>query len=196
MFNRRIGFFSVLMLLALILSAVLPPSIASATGTLSPHEDASPGDTYQDIFVKYGIQPSESIPDGVVPFNVESPAELVLLMEMLTTPADLNADPTAPDAFQSKYCVATNWGTGQMRVNADFETVNHRVTRLYSVRTSLSGITLGFSLTSPWGYFTSGVPLTYVTWRGGGTLNAHILVSGLPVIYSQPYSCAGRYNVP
>ncbi len=163
------------------------PQQATATNPLQP---------YEELFAEYGIVPTKDVPEGVVPFRVETPEDMAALMEMLTAPATDAPESPGPEAYVSRYCVATNWATGQMRVYGNFEVVGRRVTRHYGVVSSLSGVTLGFSLTSPWGYFTSPLQATYASWVGGGTLNAHILVQGLPVLWSQRYSCSGRYNVP
>ncbi len=188
---------AVLVLVMLLLSNV--PSIAQASGDSPSNYRTIRGGTYEEIFAQYGLQPVESIPPGITPFRVESPAELALLMKRLTAPVafgGLSGDLVETMAFNSPYCVAVNWGTGQARVYADVDISSGFVTKLYGVRTALVGVTLGFSLSSPWGYFTSRVPSKYVSWIGGGTFNTHILVSGLPVIRSQPISCSRTFWAP
>ena len=205
-----------LLTMLILVSMMLVPTVAGAQGLRAGRDNTAEivqsseyhttalgegSEIYSAIFAQYGIQAVESIPDGIVPFRVETPSELALLMEALTasttpTSSEVGIGVGGPDSFTSRYCVATNWGTGQMRVYGDFEVSVHRITRLYGVHTNLSGVTLSFSLTNPWGYFTSNVPSPRVSWNGGGTLNAHILVQGLPVIWSQPYSCSGSYTAP
>lgn len=188
---------AVFVLVALLLSSVL--SIAQASEDSPSNYHAVRGGSYQEIFAQYGLQPAESIPPGVTPFRVESPAELALLMERLTAPTafeDRSGDSVGTTAFNSPYCVAVNWGTGQARVYADVDISSGFVTKLYGVRVTLVGATLGFSLSSPWGYFTSRVPSRYVSWTGGGTFNTHLIVSGLPVIRSQPISCSRTFWAP
>lgn len=190
---------AVFVLVALLLSAILAPAIAQASGDRPSIHRPVRGGTYQEIFAQYGLQPAQSIPQGVTPFRVESPAELALLMEKLTAPAASggpSGDLAEIAAFNSPYCVAVNWGTGQARVYADVDISSGFVTRLYGVRTTLVGVTMGFSLSSPWGYFTSRVPSKYVSWVGGATFNTHILVSGLPVVRSQLISCSKTFWAP
>lgn len=188
--------FAVFVLVALLLSAALAPAVAQAAGNPPPNHRADPGGTYQEIFAQYGLRPAESIPQDVVPFRVESPAELASLMEELTAQAASNAGLVEIAGFNSPYCVAINWGTGQSRVYADVDISNGFITRLYGVRTTLVGVTLGFSLSSPWGYFTSRVPSKYVSWVGGATFNTHFLVQGMPVIRSEQIRCSRTFWAP
>ena len=139
--------FAVFVLVALLLSAALAPAVAQAAGNPPPDHRADPGGTYQEIFAQYDLRPVESIPQGVSPFRVESPAELSALMEKLATPAASDAGLVEIAAFNSPYCVAINWGTGQSRVYADVDISSGYVTRLYGVRNALVGASLGFSLT-------------------------------------------------
>ena len=153
-------------------------------------------DGYQKIMTQYNLRPVDCFPEGVEPFRVESPTELAQLMAQFTGSSASGTDLAGITAFNSPYCVAINSGLTQVRVYADVDISNGYVTRLYGVRTVLAGSPLGFSLSGPWGYFTSRVPSKSVSWLGGATLNTHILVQGMPVIRAQSVRCSKTFWAP
>jgi hypothetical protein len=162
----------------------------------SPVLQRSVLDGYQKIMTQYNLRPVDCFPEGVEPFRVESPTELAQLMAQFTGSSASGTDLVGIAAFNSPYCVAINSGLTQVRVYADVDISNGYVTRLYGVRTVLAGSPLGFSLSGPWGYFTSRVPSKSVSWLGGATLNTHILVQGMPVIRAQSVRCSKTFWAP
>ena len=135
-------------------------------------------DGYQKIMTQYNLRPVDCLPEGIEPFRVESPTELAQLMAQFTGSSASGTDLAGITAFNSPYCVAINSGLTQVRAYADVDISNGYVTKLYGVRTVLAGSPLGFSLSGPWGYFTSRVSSKSVSWLGGATLNAHISYKG------------------
>jgi long-subunit fatty acid transport protein len=183
-------------LLLLVVVALFAPLTAQAAGS-APSGSLDHGNAeYQRIMDKYGLKRVDSIPEGVTPIYIESPAELKAFMEQLVESRKSGGSVVGVENFNSPYCIATNWGTGQFEVHADVDIANGFVTKLYQVRPILTGVTLGFSLSSPWGVFESTVPSKFVTWRGGGVVNTHLVIESGPILWSTPYSCGATFSAP
>jgi hypothetical protein len=170
--------------------------VPNGTRPNSPVLQRGVPDGYQKIMAQYDLRAVDCFPEGIEPFRVESPTELAQLMQKITGSSASGIDLEKVAAFNSPYCVAINSGLTQVRVYADVDISNGYVTRLYGVRTVLAGSPLGFSLSGPWGYFTSRVPSKSVSWLGGATLNTHILVQGMPVIRAQSVRCSKTFWAP
>ena len=170
--------------------------VPNGTRPNSPVPQRGTLDGYQKIMTQYNLRLADCLPEGVEPFRVESPAELARLMQQFTGSSAAGIDVADVAAFNSPYCVAINSGFTQVRVHADIEISNGYITRLYGVRTILAGSPVGFSLSGPWGYFTSKTPSKSVSWLGGATLNTHILVQGMPVIRAQSVRCSKTFRAP
>jgi len=207
---NRLRAFSIFILLVMLVAPALahaeesPPSFINR----SDPEDICQGrvdlraprhdllDAYQEVMTQYDLQPVGCFPEGIEPFRVQSPTELARLMAQFAASSPSGNGLAEVAAFNSPYCVAANSGFSQVRAYADIDITNGYVTRLYGVRTILIGATTGFSLSGPWGYFTSRTPSKYVSWVGGATLNTHILVQGMPVIRAQSVRCSRTFRAP
>jgi len=161
----------------------------------------------------YKLKPVTSIPDGVTPIQFDTPGELQSFLAQMTaqSQSQVHAIYTEkgilPNAKISPlavtYAVVTRscsvnvslakfntWGDIRVGYDGSFRWINS----VLNTRTGLTGLTTGFTLSNDYSYAYNQTA-TSVSVKGGGIVNAYLIIEGALTLFSQPVSCSFTYRL-
>lgn len=179
--------------------------IASAQGPTLP----SPS-SWDDVVKRYGLKSVDVVPAGVTPMAFTSPAHLDAFLSNLKRQSqvsphvnyfereDLNLLPMSVTyAVVTRSCSVTvglakfnTWADIRVGHSGSFRWINS----VLNTRTGLTGVTLGFTLTNDYSYAYNQTA-TSVSVKGGGIVNAYLVIEGGILLFSTPVSCSFTYSV-
>ncbi|MEN6570925.1 MAG: hypothetical protein ABFD24_03690 [Anaerolineaceae bacterium] len=169
--------------------------------------------SFDDIIQLYGLRDAVNIPPEIKPLQFSSPKDLESFLISMqrsknsaphfvlreTAKKDSNFSPmTTSYGIVTKNCSVSvalgtyfnTWGDIRVATSGSFRWIDSVV----STYTGLTGVTLGFDLTNPYSY-SYNKTASSVSIKGGGIVNAYILIDGFIKIYSSPVSCSFTYSV-
>lgn len=180
--------------------------IVSAQGTTPP----SPV-SWDDVVKQYGLKPVDVVPSGVTPMTFRSPTQLEAFLAKLSRQSQVSPhinyleqeDLSLPLPMTTTYAVVTRscsvnvslakfntWADIRVGYSGSFRWIDS----VLNTRTGLTGITIGFTLTNDYSYAYNQTA-TSVSVKGGGIVNAYLLVNGGIQLFSTPVSCSFTYRV-
>lgn len=169
--------------------------------------------TYQDLIDLYKLKTVGVIPDGVTPLRFRTPEELQSFLSKVSnqtrttvhsTYVEKGILPNAPVfPLSTTYAVVTrrcsvNVGLAKFNTWADIR-VGYSgsfrwIDRVLNTRTGLTGITTGFTLSNEYSYPYNQTAIS-VSVKGGGIVNAYLVIEGSILLFSQPVSCSFTYRL-
>ena len=87
-----------------------------------------------------------------------------------------------------------NWSSAKFNVYSSLEVNNKKITKVNYSDQSLTGFTLGISLTKGSTSCKVSTDKTKATVSGTGTINVNILFEGIGTIFSKDYTVSGTYK--
>lgn len=165
--------------------------------------------TLDNVAQKYGFTQRKALLRTSMPYiTVNSEEELESVLSSLNNFVDeLNSENQALD-FDNENARATklakfskglgftigNWSTAKFNVFSSLEVSNKKITKVNYSDQSLTGFTLGISLTKGSTSCKVSTDKTKATVKGTGTINANILFEGIGTIFSKDYTVSGTYT--
>lgn len=171
--------------------------------------------TFQDIIDLYQLKSVDEIPEGVTPLQFDTPGELQSFLSKIksqtrnsshVTYLDNGISPNASiSPLSTYYAVVTRscsvdvgapitkfntWADIRVGVDGSFRWISS----VLNTRTGLTGVTTGFSLSNEYSYAYNQTA-TSVSVKGGGIVNAYLVIDGGIRLWSQPMSCSFTYRV-
>lgn len=192
--------------LIVLMLLVQTQGIVSAQGTTPP----SPV-SWDDVVKRYGLKPVDVVPAGVTPMAFASPTQLDAFLSKLSHQSRIShhinyferEDLSLPLPMAVTYAVVTRscsvnvslakfntWADIRVGYSGSFRWIDS----VLNTRTGLTGITTGFTLTNDYSYAYNQTA-TSVSVKGGGIVNAYLVIEGGILIFSTPVSCSFTYRV-
>ncbi len=198
---------TLLVVLLIVSITFVPLQSVSAQGKTPPQP------TFQDLINLYELKPVSVIPDGVTPLRFETPGELQSFLSRMSnqtrmpvhsTYVEKEILPNAPILpLSTTYAVVTRscsvnvslakfntWADIRVGYSGSFRWIDS----VLNTRTGLTGVTTGFSLSNEYSY-PYNQTATSVSVKGGGIVNAYLVIDGGIRLFSQPVSCSFTYRV-
>lgn len=142
---------------------------------------------------KYDLKRCE-IPEGVTPIVVNSEEELDKVMSEIDKVGETNqGNPLLRASRSAKF--SKKVGMANFNVYADLDVANGKIKKVISKGQSLTGYTLGLSLTKGTTTCTVSSDKKSATLKARGTVNTYLLVSGVGQIASRDHVVSGTYRI-
>jgi len=185
--------------------AVLAACLSAAAFGAS--HDVSGRNVWEEVFARYGMRTVDTVPVGVTPLQIDSPAELARLIQHVavrggrSTVETLGAPLLAYGLTES--CVhlhATKSWVPFPTFNLWAEVWIAGSGSFWEIRdvyewVGLTGITIIADLTDTWTYHRIATDRQSVTIRGGGVVNHYFIIKSILKVYSQPVELTIFYSL-
>ncbi len=185
--------------------------LVQTEGIVSAQGNTPPSPVFWDDVVKqYGLKSVDVIPSGVTPVAFTSPKQLEAFLAKLSRQSQvsphinyLEREDSSLLPMTTTYAVVTRrcsvnvslakfntWADIRVGYSGSFRWID----RVLNTRTGLTGVTTGFTLTNDYSYAYNQTA-TSISVKGGGIVNAYLIVNGGIRLFSTPVSCSFTYRV-
>lgn len=198
-FKRKIAILLAAALVILPISETTYALEGNKEASLSSEEKTAESKDIEELVEKYDLEVCD-IPEGVTPIVVNSDEELEKVIREIDQISDEkidlnNVNTLAARAATRSALFSKKVGMGaKFNVYADLSVSNKKITKVISKGQSLTGYTVGLSLTKGSTSCTVSKDKKKATLRARGTINSHILVKGIGTVYSKDHTVSGTYT--
>ncbi|WP_027701150.1 hypothetical protein [Metaclostridioides mangenotii] len=197
-FKRKIA---ILLAAALVIIPISETTYAlerNKEASISSEEKTTESKDVEELVKKYDLEVCD-IPEGVTPIVVNSEEELQQVInniDNLSEEIETQVPNRMARAASKSKSVTFSKSIGMGAKFNAYGTVNYsngKITSVTGKGQSLTGYTLGLSLTK--GSTTSTRTTKKATITARGTINGHILVNGIGTVYSKDHTVSGTYTL-